>query len=151
MRFLFVQAIHSADDGILQACDSFEIVVVNGGAFEMAPKTLNEIEIGGIPRIPDDRQPGTMGRQVRLHSFRTMNRAVVQKQVDMIALGIDVGDQPMQEHQKFYTAFLRRDQGRHLAGEGIEGPEDWHATVLTGRGYDHPSTTGTPATREPRI
>ena len=146
-----IQGVNRSHNSVLQILDRFKVVVVNSRTFKMAPKPFNEIQIGSIRRIPDDRQMMALGRQICLDGFRMVDRAVVEEQIDMVTVGINVFGQPLQERQELNTAFSVRDQSGHLARDRIQSPKHRNTTVLSGRGYKHASTARAPATRKPRI
>ena len=84
MVFLPIQEIDRIQDGLLQVVNGFEVVVVDGGTLEVTPEAFDQVEVWAIRCVPEDRQVVAMGLHVFSHGLGVMNRAIVQKQIDMI-------------------------------------------------------------------
>lgn len=151
MVFVTVEGVDGFDDGILQVFDSFEVVVVDGRVFEMAPETLDQVEIRSIRSVPDDRESIPVGLEERLHGLGVMDGTVVQEEVNVFPIGIDVLQKPVQEIEELGTAFPVGDQRGHFAGHRVQRTEDRHATVLACRRDLHPLATLVPAARQAGI
>ena len=147
MIFLTIQRPNSLHNRLLQILYSLKIVVVYGRAFQMPPKSLDEIQVGSIRGIPDYRQSTLMTVDVFPHSLRVMDRTIVQEQVYVFTVTIDVFNKPMQKIEKLGAAFLFGDQCRKLSGHRIQGAKNRHLAIDSGRWNYYSPTTCRPASR----
>jgi len=136
MVFVPIETGDRVHDGVLQVFDGSEVVIVDRGAFQVAPKAFDQVEIRGVGGVPYDRETVPVFGDVGFDRSGVVDGTVVQEQVEVIAVRIDVVQQPLKEFQKLGAAFALRDQGSNFAGHGIQSSEDRHTAILTGRGND---------------
>ncbi len=92
-----------------------------------------------------------MVRRELFHGFSMMEGTIIEKEIHVIAVGINVMQQPCQEIQKFATSFLSRDQGADFAHYGVQSTKDRHAAVLPCRRDDDAPATPRPTARQAGI
>ena len=144
MVLLAVELSDRLHDGLLQVLNCLEVVVMDCRAFQVTPESLDQVQIGCIRGVPDNRQTVPMVVHVLPHGLGMVDGAVVQEEVDVLSIGVEILEQPLQEVQELAAALLGRDHRRDLSGHGIQSAKDRHAAVLPG-GWDNYSL----ATRRP--
>ena len=148
MILLSVQFVHGCHNCFLQIVNSFEIVVMDSRSLKVSPEALDEIQVRSVRGVPNDSQTIAVLFDVFSHRFGMMNGTIVQEHINMVAVGIDIFQQPMQEVEEFAATFFRGNHSRYFTGHGVKSAEYWNPTVLAGGWNDHSSATGRPTSRE---
>src|SRR3990172_4886781 len=148
MILLSIQFVNSGYNCFLQIGNSFKIIVMDSRSLKVSPEALDEIQVRSVGGVPKDSQTIAVLFDIFSHRFGVMNGTIVQEHINMVAVGIDIFQQPTQEAEEFAAAFFRGNHSRYFTGHGVKSSEYWNSTVLAGGWNDHSSATTRPTSRE---
>ena len=74
-----VDSVNGIQNGLLKPLDRLEVVVVNRGSFQVAPETLDQIQMRRIRRVPDHCHSVAMLVEELAHRLGAMDRTIVQE------------------------------------------------------------------------
>lgn len=114
-----------------EGIDRLEQVVVDGSGLQMAPVTLDQVELGAVGGVPDQGDPVRAVGQETLHLLRVVDRTVVQEQEDVTAR--IPAKQHLEESDEVSAAFALGDEDVQPTGPGVQTAEDGDPLVLPRR------------------